>query len=158
MLLSSAASVATHGFPGAAYGGRAAGASSRWRRPPAPGRGHCWRAGAPRRAAPQLFDLVETAPVGVPRVVGLTVAELAELARETIQARATPAHGAVAKRHRHEGGPDNPIGARAMYLWSGNKDTLLAPHIPDGGEHGHGDEVKNQEDNHHVVGHRAPES
>ena len=45
-----------------------------------------------------------------------------------------------------------------MYLWSGNKDTLLAPHIPDGGEHGHGDEVKNQEDNHHVVGHRAPES
>ena len=23
-----------------------------------------------------------------------------------------------------EGGPDNPLGARAMYLWSGNKDTL----------------------------------
>ena len=34
----------------------------------------------------------------------------------------------------------------------------LAPHIPDRGEHGYGDEVKNQEDNHHVVGHRAPES
>ena len=23
-----------------------------------------------------------------------------------------------------KGGPDNPIGARAMYLWQGNKDTL----------------------------------
>jgi hypothetical protein len=34
----------------------------------------------------------------------------------------------------------------------------LSPHIPDGGEHGYGDEAKNQEDNHHVVGHRAPES
>ena len=34
----------------------------------------------------------------------------------------------------------------------------LAPHIPDGGEHDYGDEVKNQEDNRHVVGHRAPES
>ena len=25
-------------------------------------------------------------------------------------------------------GPDNPIGARAMYLWSGNKDTLYRIH------------------------------
>ena len=37
------------------------------------------------------------------------------------------------------------------------KPRPLAPHIPDGGEHGYGDEVKNQEDSHHVVGHRAPE-
>jgi hypothetical protein len=28
----------------------------------------------------------------------------------------------------------------------------LAPHIADSGEHGYGDEVKNQEENHHVVG------
>jgi L,D-transpeptidase catalytic domain len=27
-----------------------------------------------------------------------------------------------------KGGPDNPIGARAMYLWSGNKDTLYRIH------------------------------
>jgi lipoprotein-anchoring transpeptidase ErfK/SrfK len=26
------------------------------------------------------------------------------------------------------GGPDNPIGARAMYLWQGNKDTLYRIH------------------------------
>ena len=26
------------------------------------------------------------------------------------------------------GGPDNPIGARAMYLWQGNKDTLYRLH------------------------------
>jgi hypothetical protein len=26
------------------------------------------------------------------------------------------------------GGPDNPLGARAMYLWSGNKDTLYRIH------------------------------
>jgi len=26
------------------------------------------------------------------------------------------------------GGPDNPIGARAMYLWQGNKDTLFRIH------------------------------
>jgi lipoprotein-anchoring transpeptidase ErfK/SrfK len=44
------------------------------------------------------------------------------------QAGAAPTHGAVAKRHRHEGGPDNPIGARAMYLWQGNKDTLYRIH------------------------------
>jgi hypothetical protein len=34
----------------------------------------------------------------------------------------------------------------------------LAPHIPDGGEHGYGDEEKDREDNHYMVGHRAPES
>ena len=27
-----------------------------------------------------------------------------------------------------KGGPDNPIGARAMYLWQGNKDTLYRIH------------------------------
>ena len=27
-----------------------------------------------------------------------------------------------------KGGPDNPLGARAMYLWSGNKDTLYRIH------------------------------
>src|ERR1700733_2112726 len=27
-----------------------------------------------------------------------------------------------------KGGPDNPFGARAMYLWSGNKDTLYRLH------------------------------
>src|SRR6202161_4558907 len=27
-----------------------------------------------------------------------------------------------------KGGPDNPIGARALYLWSGNKDTLYRIH------------------------------
>ncbi len=27
-----------------------------------------------------------------------------------------------------KGGPDNPIGARALYLWSGNKDTLFRIH------------------------------
>jgi lipoprotein-anchoring transpeptidase ErfK/SrfK len=27
-----------------------------------------------------------------------------------------------------KGGPDNPLGARAMYLWSGNKDTLYRLH------------------------------
>jgi len=26
------------------------------------------------------------------------------------------------------GGPDNPIGARALYLWQGNKDTLYRIH------------------------------
>ena len=34
------------------------------------------------------------------------------------------AHGAIAKRPR----PENPIGARALYLWSGNKDTLYRIH------------------------------
>jgi hypothetical protein len=34
----------------------------------------------------------------------------------------------------------------------------LSPHIPDGGEHGYGDEEKDREDNHHMVGHRAPAS
>jgi hypothetical protein len=33
----------------------------------------------------------------------------------------------------------------------------LSPHIPDGGEHGYGDEEKDREDDHHMVGH-APES
>ena len=27
-----------------------------------------------------------------------------------------------------KGGPENPLGARAMYLWSGNKDTLYRIH------------------------------
>ena len=27
-----------------------------------------------------------------------------------------------------KGGPDNPLGARAMYLWSGNEDTLYRIH------------------------------
>ena len=27
-----------------------------------------------------------------------------------------------------KGGPENPIGARALYLWSGNKDTLYRIH------------------------------
>jgi lipoprotein-anchoring transpeptidase ErfK/SrfK len=27
-----------------------------------------------------------------------------------------------------KGGPDNPIGARALYLWSGNRDTLFRIH------------------------------
>jgi lipoprotein-anchoring transpeptidase ErfK/SrfK len=27
-----------------------------------------------------------------------------------------------------KGGPDNPLGARAMYLYSGNKDTLYRIH------------------------------
>jgi L,D-transpeptidase catalytic domain len=27
-----------------------------------------------------------------------------------------------------KGGPDNPLGSRAMYLWSGNKDTLYRIH------------------------------
>src|SRR5262249_10568703 len=26
------------------------------------------------------------------------------------------------------GGPDNPLGARALYLWQGNKDTLYRIH------------------------------
>jgi hypothetical protein len=34
----------------------------------------------------------------------------------------------------------------------------LVPHIPHGGEHGYGDEEKDREDNHYMVGHRAPES
>jgi hypothetical protein len=34
----------------------------------------------------------------------------------------------------------------------------IGAHISDGGEHGYGDEVKNQEEGHHMVGHRAPES
>ena len=27
-----------------------------------------------------------------------------------------------------QGGPENPIGARALYLWQGNKDTLYRIH------------------------------
>jgi lipoprotein-anchoring transpeptidase ErfK/SrfK len=27
-----------------------------------------------------------------------------------------------------KGGPDNPVGARALYLWQGNKDTLYRIH------------------------------
>jgi lipoprotein-anchoring transpeptidase ErfK/SrfK len=27
-----------------------------------------------------------------------------------------------------KGGPENPIGARALYLWQGNKDTLYRIH------------------------------
>ena len=27
-----------------------------------------------------------------------------------------------------KGGPENPIGARALYLWNGNKDTLYRIH------------------------------
>ena len=34
----------------------------------------------------------------------------------------------------------------------------LSPHIPDGGEHGYGDEKKDREDDRHMVGHHAPES
>ena len=30
-------------------------------------------------------------------------------------------------------------------------------HIPDGGEHSYGDEEIDREDNHYMVGHRAPE-
>jgi hypothetical protein len=32
----------------------------------------------------------------------------------------------------------------------------LASHIPDGGDHGYGDQEKDREDNHRMVGHRAP--
>ena len=38
------------------------------------------------------------------------------------------AHGAIAKRPRHEGRPGKSDGARALYLWSGNKDTLYRIH------------------------------
>ena len=31
-------------------------------------------------------------------------------------------------RPGHPGGPDNPLGARALYLWQGNKDTLYRIH------------------------------
>jgi hypothetical protein len=34
----------------------------------------------------------------------------------------------------------------------------LMLHIPDGGEHSYGDEEIDREDNHYMVGHRAPES
>ena len=34
----------------------------------------------------------------------------------------------------------------------------LSLHIPDGGEHGYGDEEEDREDDHHMVGHHAPES
>ena len=34
----------------------------------------------------------------------------------------------AAKRPRRPGGPRNPLGARAMYLWQGNKDTLYRIH------------------------------
>jgi lipoprotein-anchoring transpeptidase ErfK/SrfK len=44
------------------------------------------------------------------------------------EARDPTAHGAIAKRPGHEGRPENPIGARALYLWSGNKDTLYRIH------------------------------
>jgi hypothetical protein len=27
------------------------------------------------------------------------------------------------------GGPENPLGARALYLWQGNKDTEIAPEL-----------------------------
>jgi hypothetical protein len=38
------------------------------------------------------------------------------------------------------------------------KPQPLTPHIPEGGEHGYGDEEKDREDNHRIVGHRAPAS
>ena len=37
-------------------------------------------------------------------------------------------HGPAAKRLRHHGGPDNPLGARALYLWQGKVDTLYRIH------------------------------
>jgi hypothetical protein len=40
----------------------------------------------------------------------------------------------------------------------GEKAQSLSSHIPEGGEHGYGDEEKDREDNYHVVGHRAPAS
>jgi hypothetical protein len=47
---------------------------------------------------------------------------------------------------------------RVRFLRRIEKPHPLAPHIPDGGEHGYGDEEKDREDNHYMVGHRAPES
>ncbi len=39
-----------------------------------------------------------------------------------------PALQPLASGEGMHGGPDNPMGARAMYLWQGNKDTLFRIH------------------------------
>src|ERR1700721_3258366 len=44
------------------------------------------------------------------------------------QARAAPTHVQLQSGIGMKGGPENPLGARAMYLWSGNKDTLYRIH------------------------------
>ncbi len=44
------------------------------------------------------------------------------------RARPQEGDGRASKRHWHAWRPDNPLGARAMYLWQGNQDTLFRIH------------------------------
>ena len=54
------------------------------------------------------------------------MAEMVSAGRRCVERQ--PRARQIRAAERHAGGPGNPLGARAMYLWQGNKDTYYRIH------------------------------